>query len=260
MSRTQKPERGVRSALLLGAILHLVLPPFARGDEDPFAETARNDYLPKLIRVSAQFIEVPHPVLTTLLSGPDKRGHTIHRNAMELVAKGQAKIIETTMVTCKSSQKATVESICEVIYPAEMEPPEGCFNVPLGLTQTPLPPRFPKFVPNTPACWDTRNTGTTFEVEPNIIGEELIDVRLVPEIVSLVRMDTFTEWKCRWGDAAVRQPVFSTLRSNTSLSLLDGVPELAGILNTKPAAGPVVPDKVLLFIRADILTAHPKQP
>ena len=177
---------------------------------------------------------------------------------MDLVAKGQAKVIETTMVTCKSSQKAAVESICEVIYPAEMEPPEGCFGIPPGQTPTPLPPRFPKIVPNTPACWDTRNTGTTFEVEPCIWDNGLIDVRFVPEIVSLVRMDTFTEWTCRWGDAAVRQPIFSTLRSSTSLTLLDGVPELAGILDTKPAAGPVVLHKVLLFIRADILTATPE--
>lgn len=92
----------------------------------------------------------------------------------------------------------------------------------------------------------------------NIWGNGIIDVRFVPEIVSLVRMDTITPWITHWGDASIRRPVFSTLRSNTSLSLLDGVPELAGILNTKPAAGPVVADKVLLFIRADILTATPE--
>ena len=257
MSRIQKPERGIRSALLLGAILHLVLPPVARGNDDPFAGPVGDDYLPKNVRISAQFIEVPHPALTTLLSGPDKRGHAIHRNAMDLVAKGQAKVIETTMVTCKSAQKATVESLCEVISPTEWDPPvfPGAVDPTLNAE---IAARRPRIVPETPSCWDTRNTGTTFEVEPNIIGEELIDVRLVPEIVSLVRMDTITPWITPWGDASIRRPVFSMLRSNTSLSLLDGIPELAGILNTKPAAGPVVADKVLLFIRADILTATPE--
>ncbi|MBN8460303.1 MAG: hypothetical protein J0M04_20940 [Verrucomicrobia bacterium] len=254
MSRIQKPERGVRSALLLGAILHLVLPSVARADEDPFAETAGETCLPTNIRISAQFIEVPHPVLTTLLSGPDKRGHAIHRNAMDLVAKGQAKVIETTMVTCKSSQRAAVESLCEVISPTEWDPPVFPGAVDPALNAE-IAARRPKIVPETPSFWDTRNTGTTFEVEPCIWDNGLIDVRFVPEIVSLVRMDTITPWITPWGDASIRRPVFSMLRSNTSLTLLNGVPELAGILNTKPAAGPVVPHKVLLFIRADILTA-----
>ncbi len=118
---------------------------------------------PKQIRVSIQFIEVPHATLTEMLAGDEKNGQVLHDKAIALSKDGQAKLMETCMVVCRSGQKATLESIREEIYPTEYQPPSlpGTFSSPpvqpnLG------PPMNPLF--RSPTAFDTRNTGVTLEV------------------------------------------------------------------------------------------------
>ena len=86
---------------------------------------AANQDPPKLIRVSVQYIEVTHSVLTEMLAGKEKGGPGLHAKAIALAKEGKAKILETCMVVCHCGQKATVESLREVIYPTEYQPP-GC--------------------------------------------------------------------------------------------------------------------------------------
>jgi hypothetical protein len=82
----------------------------------------------------------------------------------------------------------------------------------------------------------------------------LIDLRFVPEIVQLVRMNTFMEYVDEWGDASVRMPVLETSRLNTSVSLMPGQFEMVGAITPKPnTPGPAVTRKLLVFVRADIL-------
>ena len=71
---------------------------------------------PQHVRVSIQYIEVPHPVLTEMLAGKEKGGPALHAKAIALTKDGKAKILETCMVVCRSGQKAIIESLREVIY------------------------------------------------------------------------------------------------------------------------------------------------
>jgi hypothetical protein len=83
-------------------------------------------------------------------------------------------------------------------------------------------------------------------------------MKILPEIVTLVRMDTWMEFHDRWGDASIRMPVFRTLRVDCALSFMAGRFELAGLLTPKPAEpAPAVQQKVLVFVRADVITLHP---
>lgn len=213
------------------------------------------DYdLPTNIRVAIQFVEIPHPLLTELMAGPDTRGHILHQQVMARVAKGEAKIIESGLVVAKSAGKAKLETIGEMIYPTEFEPPS--FGG--GVQWSPPSKPGPRPWGDTPSAWDTRNTGFTFEIEPNIREDGIIELKILPEIVTPVRMDTWMEFCDRWGDASIRMPVFRTLRVDVSLSLLDGRFDLAGVLTPKPAAAvPAVLSKVLVFVRADIIRLHP---
>jgi hypothetical protein len=207
------------------------------------------DYNPNL-RVCVQFVEVPHPVLTELLAGPDTAGPVLHDKALALAKDGTVKLLETCVVMCRSGQKATVESICEIMFPTEYEPP----RIP-GQLPPPPPPRKPSVRPNLFDAFETRNTGTTLEVEPTLSEDgKIIDLRLVPEIVQLIRVDTFMEHVDKWGDASSRMPVFATWRLNTGVTLMAGQFEMIGVITPKPNAPvPAVLRKLLVFVRVDVL-------
>jgi hypothetical protein len=218
---------------------------------------ADDPYQPKLIRVWIQFIEVPHPVLTEMLAKEKPGGPAIHDKAFALSKEGTAKILETSMVMGRSGQRSTVESISEVMYPCEYDPPGWPFPDQKPPVPPPDPtPRKPFIRPDQGVGFATRNTGVTFEIEPTLNeNERFIDLRFTPEVVSLVRQDIVMEHVDEWGDASLRMPVFETWRlNNTALTLVAGQFELVSVLTPKPnAPGPAALRKILVFVRADVV-------
>ena len=208
---------------------------------------------PKIIRISLQFIEVPHSTLTEMLAGHEKSGQALHDKAFALSKAGQAKLMETCMVVCRSGEKASLESIREEIYPTEYQPP----TLPGSFSSTPAwsnldPPTNPFF--RTPTAFETRNTGVTFEVESLLNSDGTIELRLSPEIVTPLRLETWMEHVDQWGDASYRMPIYQTWRVNSSITVAPGKFELVTALTPKPnAPAPTVSHKILVFARADIL-------
>ena len=212
---------------------------------------ATGDQAPQQIRVSLQFIEVPHATLTDMLAGPAKSGFALHDKAVALSQEGGAKLLETCMVTCRSGQKATLETIREEIYPTEYAPPGLPCDLSTG-SRPSDPPMNPAL--GTPTAFDTRNTGVTFEVEATSTAEGIINLRLSPEIVTRLRLETSMEHTDQWGDASMRMPIYETLRFNTSISVRSGKFELVSALTSKTSTQvPAVSRKILVFVRADIL-------
>lgn len=208
---------------------------------------------PKEIRISIQFIEVPHTTLTEMLAGRENSGQALHDKAFALSKAGQAKLLETSMVVCRSGEKATIQSNREEIYPTEYQPPElPCY---LSTTRLPTdPPMNPIF--RTPTAFETRNTGVTFEVEPTSASDGSIELRLSPEIVTRLRLETWMEHVDQWGDGSMRMPIFETWRFNTSINVAPGKFEFVSALTPKANAPvPAVSRKILVFVRADILRA-----
>ena len=213
---------------------------------------ATGDQAPQQIRVSLQFIEVPHATLTDMLAGPAKTGQALHDKAVALSQEDGAKLLETCMVICRSGQKATLETIREEIYPTEYAPPELPCGNPSNIRLASDPPMNPAF--RTPTAFDTRNTGVTFEVEASSNSNGLIDLRLSPEIVTRLRLETWMEHTDQWGDASMRMPIFETLRLHTFINVRSGKFELVSALTPKANAPvPAVSRKILVFARADIL-------
>jgi|GEM_PF-1075308 len=219
---------------------------------------AANVSQPKNIRVSLQFLEVAHPVLTEMLGGDKTGGAAMHAKAIALAKDGQAKILETCVLMCLSGQKATVESIREFIYPCEYHPPDLTWHVPPTDKQRaampPEPPSNPVF--RYIGAFETRNTGVTFEIAPTWDeAASNIELRLVPQVVTQVRLDTWMEHVDEWGDASLRMPAFETWRVNTSVSLMPGQFEMVSVITPIPnAPGPSGPRKILVFVRADVIT------
>lgn len=206
------------------------------------------------VRVSVQYVELPHVDLTNLLAeGSD--GGPLHDKTMVLVGANKAKILETSMLVCVSGQRARMESIREEIYPTETQPPglPGSF----GSSGSSLAEHY---VPNLAnqrsfTAFDTRNTGAMLEVEADVLADgHFVELRLMPEIASLDRLETMFEYKDKWGDASVRMPIYETWRTNTSLTVRSGKFALVSVITPKrQQAAPFVDSRILLFVRADVL-------
>lgn len=150
---------------------------------------------------------------------------------------------------CLSSQKVKVECITEELYPTEFEAPELPNTVGVAVsppdTSNPAPSAADVSktnpppagggslpTPGTPTSFQTRNVGRTFEFEATMGGSPanpVVDIRLVPEIISLVGKDAWGQ-----GVSQAEMPRFETQRVNTSMTVSLGRPTLFGTMNRPP--------------------------
>ena len=92
--------------------------------------------------------------------------------------------------------------------------------------------------PTTPSTWETRNTGVTLEVEPVVGGDATIDLNLIPQVVEFEGFINYGSPIFAIGinsvmlgggstsqlltQNVINQPVFSTRKVTTSVSVYDG--------------------------------------
>jgi len=146
-------------------------------------------------------------------------------------------LLSAPKVTTKSGQRAVIEIVREFRYPTTFTQPQ----VPsIGSTTTIVSGVVPVVVtPTTPQTFETRNTGVTLEVEP-VVGPDgvTIDLNLVPQVVEFegfinygspinaVGVNTIgvisTSAPVRLTDNVINQPVFSTRKVTTNVSVWDG--------------------------------------
>ena len=147
-------------------------------------------------------------------------------------------LLSAPKVTTKSGQRAIIEVVREFRYPSTFTPPQ----VPsIAGGTTVVNQTVPVVVtPTTPQTWETRNTGVTLEVEPVVGGDATtIDLNLVPQVVEFegfinygspinaVGVNTIggaisTSVPVLLTDNVINQPVFSTRKVTTSVSVWDG--------------------------------------
>ena len=148
-------------------------------------------------------------------------------------------LLSAPRVTTKSGQRAVIEIIREFRYPTEFDPPQipQTFQSPavIGAIVTPTA-NFP-VTPTTPTAFETRNTGVTLEVEP-VVGPDgyTIDLNLVPQVVEFEGfinygspIQTQTTNPVTGATTTnvltpnvINQPIFSTRKVTTSVSVFDG--------------------------------------
>src|SRR5438132_7636484 len=146
-------------------------------------------------------------------------------------------LLSAPSVTTKSGQRAIIEVIRELRYPRTYTAPQ----VPtLGTTTAVTSAVVPVVVtPTTPQDWETRNTGVTLEVEPVVGGDATtIDLNLIPQVVEFegfinygspinaVGVNTVAgisiSQPVQLTPNVINQPVFSTRKVTTSVSVYDG--------------------------------------
>jgi general secretion pathway protein D len=163
-------------------------------------------------------------------------------------------VLSAPRVTTKSGQRAVIEIVREFRYPTQFQPPQIPQTVGTvrndSATGDILPAIIPlgsgssvPVTPTTPTAFETRNTGVTLEVEP-VVGPDgvTIDLNLVPQVVefegfinygspilspSTSFLDTVaglirTSPQNVITPNVINQPIFSTRKVTTSVSVWDG--------------------------------------
>jgi general secretion pathway protein D len=149
-------------------------------------------------------------------------------------------LLSAPRVTTKSGQRAIIEVIREFRYPRTYTPPQVPSISSTGTTVVGGATTVPVVVtPTTPQDWETRNTGVTLEVEPVVGGDATtIDMNLVPQVVEFEGFINYGSPIFAVGvntaagislsnsvlltQNVINQPVFSTRKVTTSVSVYDG--------------------------------------
>lgn len=219
---------------------------------------------PKLVRVQLEYIEISQRDLTRLMM-EEKSTRTdatdLRMIVQKMVDTNEAKIIDTQMVVSRSGQKSTTESRKELIYPTEFEPVKNLPPVE-GEQASEKTPKVSSIClnPATPSSFETRNVGSSFEVEP-YIGEndKIIDIRILTQYIWYTGNTIWHESKSTDKNAyKIETPEFYLVSIDTSITTITGQYVLVGIVSPKDAKGQADPDrKVMAFLKCDVLASTP---
>ncbi len=178
-------------------------------------------------------------------------GRKLRQQAQKWIKSGEGTVIETAMVAARSGQRAKVESIHEVIYPTEGDPPEIPNDVLLEGPEA----RAPLTAGNATA-FETRKVGTTFELDPVLGADDwTIDINLAPEIV---KEGGETHWPPdeKNGEPifTITMPTFNTMKVTTQSTVIKGQYSFLGTSRPlKPAVESRKKPIILQFLRADLV-------
>ena len=246
----------LKSLSLCSSILLSTSSLFAQETFDPLGEQAEA-YLPRQVRVQVEYIEMSLEQMTALMEDPNlsKNDVLLRKRITELTKENKAEILETQILVARSGEKSTSESVQEFIYPTEYEPAEMPSTVKIENGAEEKAQNKELATGPTPTAFETRNLGSTLEVEPTIgANNQYIDIRLAPELVYHVKNTVWAEWNSKYGEANIVMPIFYTLRVTTSVTVYNGQPCLLAALSPKDDKG--VTDtsrKILVFVKANVI-------
>jgi len=155
-------------------------------------------------------------------------------------------LLSAPKITTKSGQRAVIEIVREFRYPTQFTEPKVPDVQSHGTSNsTTTTIALPVVGPSTPSNFETRNTGVTLEVEP-IVGPDgiTIDLNLVPQVVEFEGFINYgspiktvnpallgfspstllgmTTEAITLTDNVINQPVFSTRKVTTNVSVWNG--------------------------------------
>jgi hypothetical protein len=205
------------------------------------------DNVTKLISLKWEVFSLPlleaHKFLTAFKTDAERYAEIVKRTEAEA-----AVLEELQMLRTRSGQRAKVEAITEYIYPTEFVPPrlppEAAPRMvanpeykPAGAPSAAKPNALQPWVIQPPSegspgnalpypcptAFETRNSGSTLEIEPTLGPDGVtIDVVVAPEVVRFIGNVPHTP------DRSLMQPKFQTQKLSTSFTIKSGRTFLLG--------------------------------
>lgn len=194
--------------------------------------------VPSNIRIEVQVVAIPEQLSVPFINEmKDKtKIEAAYGKIQDMLAKGTAKLIGWPIVITKSGQRSVIESIHEIRYATQYNPPTVgvSSDVPADSTVKVEPKVDVTTLAGIPTAFETRNAGVSFEVEP-VLGPDgkTIDLNMVPQDVRLKGFEKVTiEGPAGKNKVIVEQPQFDTMKVTTSITLQSGRRMLLGVFRT----------------------------
>jgi hypothetical protein len=177
-----------------------------------------------------------------------------YERMIAMTAKKEARHEAMTIVRCWPQNKAVSQSIAEMTFPTEFEPPELPNTIgvsilpPVSPTADDNPPSIPDTAklkdaplasqfegistPAHPTSFQEYQTGRTFEVEATLVPETgKIELRMAASDQTFAGMTTAGQ-----GLSKVETPEMESQNLNTSATVTPGKPFLLGTMNRPPVS------------------------
>jgi len=223
-------------------------------EQDPFDPKID---APKYISVQTEFIELPTNLVTHLLLNDrttTSDATPLRITVQELLEKGEARMLDTNLTIARSGDKATSESIEEFIYPTEYS--SSPTPIPVDDNSGEKMRSIPTQYAGTPTAFETKNLGSTIEIEPRI-GEtdRIVDVRFLLQHTWHTGDTIWLESKDELGNISKNSlPNFYKIIVDTSTSFIPGQHVLISVNTPKDAEGKLDPSKkVIVFVKCKII-------
>lgn len=236
------------------------------GNDDPFADPGsspgrrlqvdparlRQDR-PRL-RLRMETWELPALSVIRLMDAADNAVDAAKIRSAFLAGENHANLLFSQAAALDAHTRTPAESIVEMIYPTEYEPPE---LPPTNITpadahkQTSAWENWLESAGKyaVPTAFETRNTGETFEAiaQPVTVLSNTWDVTVTFESVSLIGMKKYGV-----PDLLIEMPVFSTFRINGLYRMKEGQWRLLSVQHAPPAIDGKPSDQSrVTFMRVD---------
>jgi hypothetical protein len=188
------------------------------------------------VTAECQMVTLPQKLALALLPDlqDEQKIEAAFARVQELIAKGEAQLVANLIVKSLSGEPATAESVEEIRYATEFDPP----NLPQGMVDHPeILEKWPH-VGVVPTAMETRKAGAIFESTVNLEADGVFaKVDCDPSHVRLLRNIKLDAGRLPNGEHLfVEQPIFHTLRNQCSLYLRSGQRVLVGFHKlTEPA-------------------------
>ncbi len=202
------------------------------------------------LRLTVHWVELSHERATELLSAHPE-GAALFGKVRELVKGKEARLFDTQLVQVKVGERGMTESVGELTYPTEYEPPDLPRSQEEEARQRRMMESWWRAVPSlpfVPVNFEVRNVGETLELSAEKEGH-----RFAAELLYNPRSTPITTVVTPDGNPQeVGWPEFESLRVTSQL--VPGDWELATVLTPKDAAGePDIARKLLVFTRLQSL-------
>lgn len=182
------------------------------------------------VRIEVLMVDMPQEKALALLPDLNDPAKIDGATAqiIDAVNRKEATLVGYPVVETEDGQRAVAETVLEKRYPTEFCPPMGSQVTGTGQPATTGSSEYP--IPY-PTAFETRNTGVTFEVEPEVLKNgKLIHLNLVPQRVKLLTMEPYDI--IRLPDGAIPkvvQPLFATSKVTMSTILRNGERRLIAV-------------------------------
>jgi hypothetical protein len=208
----------------------------------------------KLLRIQVEWIAVESGAMTSLLREKPSSDTALRETLQGWIEDGEAELVDTSLVTARSGQRAKVEAIQEQIYPTDYEAPRLLNPEAEKGSKTVL------VLPHAKA-FETRNVGATLEVDP-VLGADgrTVDLNLAPELVYLSGFDSWGNHEGEGGTVEIRTPEFFTVKTTTQVVAVDGEYCLLSAQSPRNEETGATDGsrKLMAFVRVDVIPVAAK--